>query len=332
MIVNKIVVTGSCGFIGYNFINSLNQISEIVGIDSLNDAYDNNLKKLRLSNLNKLENFKYVQLDFSESSDFESHEYIFENCDALVHLGARAGVRQSFNDPERYLLDNTLGTTNLSLQVKKHSIPKFIIASTSSIYGDTGSKFAVENEDEQFYPPSIYASTKSFGEILAKNILEKSQVNIQIPRFFTVYGPFGRPDMSILRFIHWIYRGEKVILYGDGEQRRSFTYVDDIVDGLLKLLKYNNSGTFNFGSNQTWSLNEVIKMIENNLDKKADIRLEERAYKDVDIVLPDLNSSEEVLNWKPTTTIKDGINKTVNWYLDNKENLKNIEFKYDYEK
>ena len=150
--MNKIVVTGSCGFIGYNFINSLNQISEIVGIDSLNDAYDNNLKKLRLSNLNKLENFKYVQLDFSESSDFESHEYIFENCDALVHLGARAGVRQSFNDPERYLLDNTLGTTNLSLQVKKHSIPKFIIASTSSIYGDTGSKFAVENEDEQFYP------------------------------------------------------------------------------------------------------------------------------------------------------------------------------------
>ena len=168
--MNKIVVTGSCGFIGYNFINSLNQISEIVGIDSLNDAYDNNLKKLRLSNLNKLENFKYVQLDFSESSDFESHEYIFENCDALVHLGARAGVRQSFNDPERYLLDNTLGTTNLSLQVKKHNIPKFIIASTSSIYGDTGSKFAVENEDEQFYPPSIYASTKSFGEILAKNI------------------------------------------------------------------------------------------------------------------------------------------------------------------
>lgn len=330
--MNKIVVTGSCGFIGYNFINSLNQISEIVGIDSLNDAYDNNLKKLRLGNLNKLENFKYVQLDFSESSDFESHEYIFENCDALVHLGARAGVRQSFKDPERYLLDNTLGTTNLSLQVKKHSIPKFIIASTSSIYGDTGSKFAVENEDEQFYPPSIYASTKSFGEILAKNILEKSQVNIQIPRFFTVYGPFGRPDMSILRFIHWIYRGEKVILYGDGEQRRSFTYVDDIVDGLLKLLKYNNSGTFNFGSNQTWSLNEVIKMIENNLDRKADIRLEERAYKDVDVVLPDLNSSEEVLNWKPTTTIKDGINKTVNWYLDNEENLKNIEFKYDYEK
>ena len=235
--MNKIVVTGSCGFIGYNFINSLNQISEIVGIDSLNDAYDNNLKKLRLGNLNKLENFKYVQIDFSESSDFEGHEYIFKNCDALVHLGARAGVRQSFNDPERYLLDNTLGTTNLSLQVKKHNIPKFIIASTSSIYGDTGNKFAVENEDEQFYPPSIYASTKSFGEILAKNILEKSQVNIQIPRFFTVYGPFGRPDMSILRFIHWIYRGEKVILYGDGEQRRSFTYVDDIVDGLLKLLK-----------------------------------------------------------------------------------------------
>ena len=330
--MKKIIVTGSCGFIGYNLINSLSHIKEVIGIDSLNNAYDNNLKKLRLENLNNLENFKYLQLNFSDKNDLHKNESIFHDCDVLIHLGARAGVRQSFNDPEKYLMDNTLGTINLSLQVKENSIPKFIIASTSSIYGDTGEQLAVENENEQLYPPSIYASTKSFGEILAKNILENANTHIQIPRFFTVYGPYGRPDMSILRFIHWICKGEKLILYGDGNQRRSFTYVDDIIKGLMALMEYEGSGTFNFGSNETWSLNEVIEVIEMNIGNKADISFEKRAYKDVDIVLPDLNKSNNILNWKPTTNIKDGIMNTVNWYLANQEKLKDIKFKYDYEK
>ena len=330
--MKKIIVTGSCGFIGYNLINSLNQFEEIIGIDSLNNAYDNKLKKLRLENLKNLENFKYIQLNFSDSNDIRKNESIFQDCDVLIHLGARAGVRQSFKDPERYLMDNTLGTTNLSLQVKEKGIRKFIIASTSSIYGDTGEQLAVENKDELFYPPSIYASTKSFGEILAKNILEDTNTYIQIPRFFTVYGPYGRPDMSILRFIHWINSGEKLILYGDGNQRRSFTYIDDIVKGLMALLQYEGSGTFNFGSNETWSLNEVIDIIEKSIGKKADISYENRAYKDVDIVLPNLDKSNKILNWKPTINIKDGILNTVNWYLANQDKLKDIKFKYDYEK
>ena len=224
--MKKIIVTGSCGFIGYNLINSLPSEFEIIGIDSLNNAYDSKLKDLRLEKLNQLSNFKFLKLNFSDLNEIEMHSNVFNNCDALVHLGARAGVRQSFSDPEKYLMDNTLGTTNLSLQVKKKEIPKFIIASTSSIYGDTGDKLAVENEDELMHPPSVYASTKYFGEVLAKNILEKSNTNIQIPRFFTVYGPFGRPDMSILRFIHWIQTEQEVIIYGDGDQRRSFTYID----------------------------------------------------------------------------------------------------------
>ena len=330
--MKKIIVTGSCGFVGYNLINSLNHDVEVIGIDSLNNAYDNKLKKLRLENLNNLKNFKYLQLDFSNNIDIHKNESIFNNCDALIHLGARAGVRQSFNDPEKYLMDNTLGTTNLSLQVKDKAIPKFIIASTSSIYGDTGEQLAVENKDELFYPPSVYASTKSFGEILAKNILEDTNTHIQIPRFFTVYGPYGRPDMSILRFIHWIISGEKLILYGDGNQKRSFTYIDDIVKGLLALIDYEGSGTFNFGSNETWSLNEVIEIIEKSTGKKADILFENRAYRDVDIVLPNLEKSNKILNWKPTTNIKDGIVNTVNWYLANQEKLKDIKFKYDYEK
>ena len=193
-------------------------------------------------------------------------------------------------------------------------------------------KLAVENEDELVYPPSVYASTKYFGEILAKNILERSSTQIQIPRFFTVYGPFGRPDMSILRFIHWIQTEKEVIIYGDGNQRRSFTYVEDIVDGIIKLINYDHSGTFNFGSNETWSLNDVISFIEDSTGKKAKIKFEERAYKDVDVVLPSLDLSNDILEWEPSTNIKTGIDKTVEWYLSHEEDMKNIKFKYDYEK
>tara|TARA_B100001121_G_scaffold246659_1_gene221848 strand:- start:557 stop:1549 length:993 start_codon:yes stop_codon:yes gene_type:complete len=329
--VKKIIVTGSCGFIGFNLINTLSDTYKIIGIDSLNNAYDNNLKKIRLDKLNNLKNFEFKQINFSKESDLVENSEIFNDCTTIVHLGARAGVRQSFADPEKYLIDNTLGTANLSLKVKEFEIPRFILASTSSIYGDTGSKLAVENQDELSHPPSVYASTKSFGETLAKNILEKTDTIIQIPRFFTVYGPYGRPDMSILRFIHWIFNDEDLILYGDGNQRRSFTYISDIVDGLIKIISFENSGTFNLGSNQTWSLNDVIKVIENSLEKKAKISIKERAYKDVDIVLPSLDRSKNLLNWEPTTSIEDGIRSTVEWYIEHSSTLKNIKFKYDYE-
>ena len=329
--MKKIIVTGSCGFIGFNLINNLGKNIEVVGVDSLNDAYDSRFKKLRQKKLEKKRNFKFHQIDLSNIDTLNKNSHIFENCDTVVHLGARAGVRQSFQDPEKYLMDNTLGTTNLSLKVKEYKIPQILIASTSSIYGDTGKQLAVENKDELFNPPSVYASTKSFGETLAKNILEDTDTIIKIARFFTVYGPFGRPDMSILRFIHWIASGQDVIIYGDGNQRRSFTYISDIVDGVQELLKFKKEGTFNFGSNQTWSLNEVIALIEMNLGKKGKIINRERAYKDVDVVLPSLELSKELLNWQPTTNIEDGIKKTVEWYKEYENSIRKLNFKYDYE-
>jgi len=329
--VNKIIVTGSCGFIGFNLINNLDKNIEVIGLDSLNDAYDSRFKELRKKNLETRKNFQFYQIDLSNIGTLNKNSHIFENCDTVVHLGARAGVRQSFQDPEKYLMDNTLGTTNLSLKVKEYKIPEILIASTSSIYGDTGKQLAVENKDELFNPPSVYASTKSFGETLAKNILEDSSTLIKIARFFTVYGPFGRPDMSILRFIHWIASGQDVIIYGDGNQRRSFTYISDIVDGVQELLKFKKEGTFNFGSNQTWSLNEVIELIEMNLGKKGKIINRERAYKDIDVVLPSLELSKEILNWQPATNIKDGIKKTVEWYMEYESSIGKLNFKYEYE-
>lgn len=329
--MKKIVVTGSCGFIGFNLINSLKKDVHIIGIDSMNDAYDKKFKKLRLNFLNEVKNFEFHEINLSESEVIKNNLQIFEGSEKIYHLGARAGVRQSFLEPEDYLMDNTLASTNVSLTVKELGIPELIIASTSSIYGDTGNNLATENTDELRNPPSVYAATKYFGEILSNNILEETETIIKIARFFTVYGPYGRPDMSILRFIHWIASEEEVIIYGDGNQKRSFTFVEDIVNGLLKLSEFERGGTFNFGSNKTYSLNEVINLIENNLNKEANIINKERAYKDVDIVLPNLKNSKELLGWEPNTNIEDGIKKTVEWYKDNESTLKEMKFKYDYE-
>ena len=330
--MDKLIVTGSCGFIGYNFIESNINNFEIVGIDSLNDAYDKNLKLLRLKNLEKYSNFSFKQINLSDEGALAKEEEIFKNVKLVLHLAARAGVRQSFLDPKSYISDNTIATAVLSRYVKKYEIDKFIIASTSSIYGDTGTELAKENESELKNPPSIYAATKSFGEVLTNNILENTSTIIQIPRFFTVYGPFGRPDMSILRFIHWIANNQEVIIYGDGEQKRSFTYIEDIVNGLNKLIDINKKGTFNFGSNQTWSLNEVIKMIEDNLGMKANKSHRERAMKDVDIVLPSLEISKSILGWEPKINIEDGLKRTVQWYKEYEKELRDINFKYEYEK
>ena len=329
--MKKIVVTGSCGFIGFNLINSLKKDVHIIGIDSMNDAYDKKFKKLRLNFLNEVKNFEFHEINLSESEVIKNNLQIFEGSEKIYHLGARAGVRQSFLEPEDYLMDNTLASTNVSLTVKELGIPELIIASTSSIYGDTGNNLATENTDELRNPPSVYAATKYFGEILSNNILEETETIIKIARFFTVYGPYGRPDMSILRFIHWIASEEEVIIYGDGNQKRSFTFVEDTVNGLLKLSEFEKSGTFNFGSNKTYSLNEVINLIEKNLNKEANIINKERAYKDVDIVLPNLKNSKELLGWEPNTNIEDGIKKTVEWYKDNESTLKEMKFKYDYE-
>ena len=246
--------------------------------------------------------------------------------DIVYHMGARAGVRQSFNDPLSYIKDNTIATTNVANFCKKNDISKMILASTSSIYGNSGEKEMVEGIDEKINPPSIYASTKLSGETLAKTILSSQKTNLIITRFFTVYGPYGRPDMSILRFIHWIMENKEVKIFGDGEQRRSFTYIDDVIDLLIKVQNCNSDETFNVGNNQTSSLNEVIKIIENFSDKQANIVNEPRAFRDPDIVLPSLSKSKNDLDWEPKTNIEDGIKSTIEWYSSFQDKIKNFTY------
>lgn len=319
----NILVTGCAGFIGYNLSKTLiNQENNIIGIDSLNSAYDKKFKELRLQNLEEDKNFHFFNKDLSKEDALNG----LDNIDVVYHMGARAGVRQSFKDPLSYIKDNTIATTNVANFCKNNSIQKMILASTSSIYGNSGDKEMVEDLDEKINPPSIYASTKLSGETLAKTILSSEDTNLIITRFFTVYGPYGRPDMSILRFIHWIMENKEVIIFGDGEQRRSFTYIDDVVELLLKVQDCDSSETFNVGNNKTSSLNEVIKIIENFSNKEAQVNNQPRAFRDPDVVLPGLSKSKQILNWKPSTNIEEGIKSTIEWYSSFQDKIKDYTY------
>ena len=319
----NVLVTGCAGFIGYNLSKTLiNQENNIIGIDSLNSAYDKKFKELRLQNLEEDKNFQFFNKDLSNEDALNG----LDNIDVVYHMGARAGVRQSFKDPLSYIKDNTIATTNVANFCKNNSIQKMILASTSSIYGNSGDKEMVEDLDEKINPPSIYASTKLSGETLAKTILSSEDTNLIITRFFTVYGPYGRPDMSILRFIHWIMENKEVIIFGDGEQRRSFTYIDDVVELLLEVQNCDSSETFNVGNNKTSSLNEVINIIENFSNKIAQVSNQPRAFRDPDVVVPSLSKSKQILNWEPSTNIEEGIKSTIEWYSSFQDKIKDYTY------
>jgi len=319
----NVLVTGCAGFIGFNLSKTLLEENQnVYGIDSLNSAYDKKFKELRLQNLESERNFYFTNNDLSNEDSLNE----LVDIDIVYHMGARAGVRQSFKDPLSYIKDNTVATTNVANFCKNNSIQKMILASTSSIYGNSGDKEMVEDLDEKINPPSIYATTKLSGETLAKTILSSHDTNLIITRFFTVYGPYGRPDMSILRFIHWIMENKEVTIFGDGEQRRSFTYIDDVVELLLKVKNCDSSETFNVGSNKTSSLNEVIKIIENFSNKEARVINQPRAFRDPDVVLPSLSKSKQILNWEPSTNIEDGIKSTIEWYSSFQDKIKDYTY------
>ena len=328
IVVNKkVIISGSAGFIGFHLAKKLiNMGFEVIGVDSINDAYDVKLKNLRLNELSNNKNYEFHELNLSNPTSISQLQKLNTQAKTFYHMAARAGVRQSFLEPYSYVLDNTVATTNVANFCKVTGVSSLILASTSSIYGDSGENLMRENKDERIQPPSVYASTKLSGEILAKTILDESDTKVLIPRFFTVYGPYGRPDMSILRFIHWIINREEVQVFGNGEQRRSFTYVDDVVSALVKVMNHNSSDTFNIGSNNTVSLNRVIEIIEGSTDIKSIVVNKKRAIKDPDVVKPDLTHIKEILDWEPTTLIDEGIEKTVDWYLENLELLKSLNY------
>jgi UDP-glucuronate 4-epimerase len=322
--LNTVLVTGCAGFIGWKVSEKLlEENMNVVGIDNLNDYYDPSLKEWRLSSINKNQNFSLKVLDISEFEPLRK-PFTENKIDAVINLAARAGVRASLEDPWVYLDTNIKGTLNLLECCKEFGVHKFVLASTSSLYGLNEMPF--RETDRTDFPLAPYSATKKGAEVLCYSYHYLYGLDVSIPRYFTVYGPAGRPDMSIFIFIKNIDNGIPITVFGDGKQQRDFSYIDDIADGTLKCLQlgiesYRPAGyeIFNLGSDNSVELMYVINLIEDALGKKAIMKFLPRHPADVFATWADIEKSKEKLNWYPKTTIEEGIKKTVQWYLENRE-------------
>jgi len=311
----KILLTGCAGFIGARTaVLLLERGDEVVGVDNLNDYYDVRLKQHRLEGLTTHPGFSFQRLDI-EDRDALATVFSAGNFDAVVNLAARAGVRASMENPRVYLTTNTQGSLNLLELMAAHGVPRFVMASTSSLYAGAAIPF-VETADVT-NPISPYAATKLAAEALARTWHHLHGINTAILRYFTVYGPAGRPDMSPFRFIEWIRRGQPVRLYGDGTQTRDFTYIDDIARGTVAALGVKGCETINLGGgNRPLSINEMIASIEEASGRKALIEHLPPNPVDMPDTSADIAKAERVLGWRPSVSPQDGFRRTTAWHME----------------
>lgn len=313
-------LTGVAGFIAARVAELLLDAGHVVvGVDNLNDAYDVRMKEYRLGRLIDRQGFSFAKLDISDRQELvnffqsevmESGEHNFE---AVINLAARAGVRQSVEDPWVYLDTNITGTLNLLELCQQYDINKFILASTSSLYGaDAPLPTAEEaNSDRPLQP---YAASKKGAEVLAHSYHFLYGIDVTIFRYFTVYGPAGRPDMVMFRFAQWIYEGQKLKVNGDGEQSRGFTYVDDIARGTILGLKPLGYQVINLGGHETIKINELITLFEEKTGQKADIEHLPAHPADMKTNWADVEKAEELLGWRPEVSLSEGIANLISWY------------------
>ncbi len=321
--MEKILVTGAAGFIGWRTSQKLlEEGRQVIGIDNMNDYYDVKLKTHRLEGLKKNNNFTFYRLDIENLAAMDP---IFRDnkIGAVVNLAARAGVRYSIENPHVYMSTNAQGVLNLLELMRKHGVKKLVHASTSSLYA--GQKMPFTEDLPVNTPISPYAATKKAAEAMAYSYHYLFGLDISVLRYFTVYGPSGRPDMSIFRFVKWIDEGKQLELFGDGSQSRDFTYIDDIAAGTVKALKEVGYEIINLGGGKSpHTLNYVIARLEELLGKKASI--EYRAFLKTDMTETgaDITKAARLLDWKPETDLDEGLKKTVDWYLDNRSWLKDV--------
>jgi dTDP-glucose 4,6-dehydratase len=321
-----LLITGCAGFIGWNVTElALHDGNAVIGIDNLNDAYDVRLKEWRLHQLRDKSNFTFYRTDISNQSEvarvFEEHRGR-KSFDAVINLAARAGVRQSTKDPWAYYNTNLTGTLNLLELCRKFEVKKIILASTSSIYGEMKRPFREDQLTDA--PLSPYAASKKAAEALCYTYHYLYNLDITILRYFTVYGPAGRPDMSIFKFIKQVTEGNPVFIYGDGTQERDFTYVDDIARGTLSALKPTGYGIINLGSDRPIKLLQVLRLIERLVERQAEIKYKPRHPSDVPATWADISRARKLLSWEPQVTLEEGIHRAVEWYLNNRNWAKDI--------
>ena len=311
----SILVTGCAGFIGSRVAALLTEQGQhVVGIDNMNNYYDVSLKRHRLQQLEKQSGFDFRGIDL-ENRDAIGKLFEEFDFDTVVNLAARAGVRYSMENPLVYMTTNALGSLNLLEAMRKHDVGKYMLASTSSLYAGQSMPFT---EDLPVNTPiSSYAASKKSAELMAYSHHFLYGIDVSICRYFTVYGPAGRPDMSIFRFIKWIDQEQPIELFGDGTQSRDFTFVDDIARGTIAALKPVGYEIFNLGGgNQPISLITIIEKLESLLGKTARIENKPFHKADIDSTWADISKANRQLNWQPAVGLDEGLEQCVRWYRD----------------
>ena len=316
-----ILVTGCAGFIGHRVASQLLDAGHAVhGVDHLGQSAYRRLQEWRMNSLFGHPEFTFSRADVSKPGDLRP---LFADSarqgpvTAVVNLAALAGVRGSVDNPGAYFNVNVFGALNLLELCREFGVGRFVLASTSSVYGGEIDGPVSEDADSS-RPLSPYAASKKAAEALLHSYHHLHGINAAVLRYFTVYGPAGRPDMSIFRFIHRVAEGESITVFGDGTQQRDFTYVDDIARGTVAALGVAGYETINLGYGSPVALNDVIGMIENAVGKKARIEYQERHPADPMITWADTGRARDLLKWTPSVGIEEGIRHTVAWYEANR--------------
>jgi nucleoside-diphosphate-sugar epimerase len=349
MAQQNILVTGAAGFIGWKVCEFLltkpelipsdimtndSMTVNVIGIDNMNDYYDVRLKQWRLEQLKKYPNFTFHQLDienytvlkklFQQYSMSPIHRNSVSPFLSIINLAARAGVRYSLENPFIYYTTNVIGNLNLLELCREFGVKKYILASTSSLYA--GQKMPFKETLPVNEPISPYAASKKSGEVTCYTYHKLYALDVTLVRYFTVYGPAGRPDMSIFRFISWVDQKKPVIIYGDGNQSRDFTYVDDIARGTIMALKPVGFEVINLGGDEPHKLMNVLRIIEKKLGKKANIEYEPFHPADMLATWADITKAKKILGWQPTIKLEQGIEAVVQWFAENRSWAKKIQF------
>jgi UDP-glucuronate 4-epimerase len=318
---NKILVTGSAGFIGFHVSSRLCEEGyDVVGIDNMNNYYLTQLKKDRLKELSKYPNFTFYKIDISDENKlsdlFKKHDF-----NTIIHLAAQAGVRYSIENPQAYVKSNILGFTNILELSQRFNIKHLVYASSSSVYGGN-TKIPFSEDDNVDNPVSFYAATKKSNELMAHVYSSLYKLPTTGLRFFTVYGPWGRPDMAYYKFSELIMNDEKISIYNHGKHKRSFTYIDDIVESIIRIVNDNiikdsviPYQILNIGGSESVELLDFISILEKHLGKKAKFEMLPKQLGDVDNTFSDTTKLEKLVNYVPKIELDEGIMNFVKWFI-----------------
>ena len=313
--MGTILVTGCAGFIGSHVCTLLlNNGFKVIGVDNFDPFYNRSVKEMNLAKFKTHPSFNFYEIDITEGLDAVTEK----NITALIHLAAKAGVRPSIEDPAGYIKVNITGTQKVHDFMQARGIKKLVFASSSSVYGNN-KKMPFREDDNVDNPISPYAYTKKAGELMNYTLHHLYNIDVINLRFFTVYGPGQRPDLAIHKFVEKIANNQPLVLFGDGQTARDYTYVDDTVAGIYGALQYclNNKGlytTINLGNNKPIKLNELVDIIYTEIGKEKNVLYQAMQAGDVDITFADISKATQLLGYKPVTGMALGIKKFIAWY------------------